>query len=77
MTENQKAKESPEKEKEEIIDLESMINSFTDFSTVPIFEIDERFCYGSNMLNCWNRLMIFLPLPFRIWNKHLNETLQN
>ena len=53
MTENQETKESPEEEKEEIIDFESMINSFTDFSTIPIFEIDETFRYGSNMKNCW------------------------
>ena len=43
MTENQETKESPEEEKEEIIDLESMINSFTDFSVIPVFEIDENF----------------------------------
>jgi hypothetical protein len=43
MAENQETKESPEEEKEEIIDFESMINSFTDFSVIPIFEIDETF----------------------------------
>ena len=70
MTENQETKESPEEEKEEIIDLESMINSFTDFSVIPVFEIDENFPLREQYVQLLEKFNDLFTSPFS--DQHLD-----
>ena len=64
MAENQETKESPEEEKEEIIDFESMINSFTDFSVIPIFEIEETFPLREQYVRLLESFIDLFTSPF-------------